>query len=96
MHLQSNLPKTVEDALYVCTELSIPFLWVDLYCIDQDNPEKKAKQINSMGYIYHRAEITLTNGRDGSAHSNYQGLFSDDLTSNQSMLQRIESIGYRR
>ncbi|KUI54488.1 Heterokaryon incompatibility protein 6, OR allele [Cytospora mali] len=33
--------------------------WVDAICIDQNNPEEKAKQVAMMGYIYQRAAHVL-------------------------------------
>ncbi|KAF2634122.1 heterokaryon incompatibility, partial [Massarina eburnea CBS 473.64] len=55
----SYIPKVVEDAIYICAVLSIPYLWVDKYCIDQHNPQRKAAEINAMGQIYRQAQITL-------------------------------------
>lgn len=93
VHLPSCLPKIVEDALYVCTKLLIPFLWVDLYCIDQQNLERKMIEINGMGYIYRRAEITLIDGRDGSSQSTYQGLLPEGTANDKHNLQHLERIG---
>ncbi|KAF2828758.1 HET-domain-containing protein [Ophiobolus disseminans] len=57
--LPDLLPKTVEDAMFVAINLSIPFLWVDRYCIDQDNLEEKHSIIRNMDRIYQGAELTI-------------------------------------
>ncbi|KAI1859240.1 uncharacterized protein JN550_012160 [Neoarthrinium moseri] len=54
-----GVPKLVEDAIRVCKALLIPYLWVDVYCIDQEYPENKASMIAAMGMIYHLAYITV-------------------------------------
>ncbi|KAI9688016.1 MAG: hypothetical protein M1820_010323 [Bogoriella megaspora] len=57
--LPNPAPKLVEDALYVCKRLSIPFLWVDLYCIHEEDALRKSLEISSMGQIYSFSTITL-------------------------------------
>lgn len=48
--LPPKVPKVVEDAILVCRKLSIPYLWVDRYCIDQDDLVRKGSEIEGMGY----------------------------------------------
>lgn len=57
--LPACLPKTIEDAISVAVELEVPFLWIDRYCIDQNNKEEKHNLIRSMDKIYNGAEITI-------------------------------------
>ena len=57
--LPPNVPKTVEDALAVAINLEIPFLWVDRYCINQENPDEKHDVIRNMDRIYQGAELTI-------------------------------------
>ncbi|KAK6219155.1 telomere length regulation protein [Pestalotiopsis sp. IQ-011] len=45
--MPSEIPKAVEDALRICAALSIAYLWVDLYCIDQQDAQQKAAEINA-------------------------------------------------
>ncbi|KAF1932678.1 HET-domain-containing protein [Didymella exigua CBS 183.55] len=52
-------PRTIQDAMSVTLSLGIAYLWVDRYCIDQDNPEEKHEIIRSMDLIYQGAEITI-------------------------------------
>jgi hypothetical protein len=57
--LPPKTPKVVEDAILVCKKLSIPYLWVDRYCIDQTDLIRKGSEIAGMGYRYLYAKITL-------------------------------------
>ncbi|KAI1111852.1 heterokaryon incompatibility protein-domain-containing protein [Nemania sp. NC0429] len=59
------LPEVVADAIYLCAELGKPYLWVDRFCIVQDDPDLKAEQINAMGVIYDRALLTFISLGDG-------------------------------
>jgi hypothetical protein len=64
-HTESNglflprLPKTISDSIEVTRRLSLQYLWVDQYCIDQSDVEDKQKQIRHMDLVYSRAEITI-------------------------------------
>lgn len=54
-----GVPQLIEDAIYVCQRLSIPYLWVDIHCIHQKDAEVKAAEISVMGHIYHSSLITF-------------------------------------
>ncbi|KAI1195510.1 heterokaryon incompatibility protein-domain-containing protein [Nemania serpens] len=53
------LPKVIDDAISVTRNLGYSFLWVDKYCIDQDDANSKHDQIRQMDLIYERAELTI-------------------------------------
>lgn len=57
--LPSSVPKTIEDAIVVAINLGISFLWVDRYCIDQNDSEEKHDIIRHMDKIYEGAEVTI-------------------------------------
>ncbi|KAH7092081.1 heterokaryon incompatibility protein-domain-containing protein [Paraphoma chrysanthemicola] len=57
--LPTDLPKTIEDSVEVVLRLGYRFLWVDRYCIDQNNASDTRHQINQMGAIYSAAEVTI-------------------------------------
>ncbi|KAH8672873.1 heterokaryon incompatibility protein-domain-containing protein, partial [Tricladium varicosporioides] len=67
--LWPNLPRTVRDAIQVCREINVQYLWVDRYCIDQENDETKLIQIEQMDRIYNTAHcvIIATAGKDANA-----------------------------
>lgn len=54
-----SLPKTISDAMIVCMELDIPYLWVDRFCILQDDEDHKHAQILAMDAIYSNSSITI-------------------------------------
>lgn len=53
------LPRTIKDAVRVCRELGIPYLWVDSFCIVQDDEVDKAREIPEMAFIYRHALLTV-------------------------------------
>ncbi|KAH7401115.1 heterokaryon incompatibility protein-domain-containing protein, partial [Phaeosphaeria sp. MPI-PUGE-AT-0046c] len=57
--LPSTLPRTVEDAIVVTRQLGYRFLWVDEYCIDQQNKHKQHIQISQMDEVYRGADLTI-------------------------------------
>ncbi|KAF2625282.1 HET-domain-containing protein [Macroventuria anomochaeta] len=54
-----DMPRTIEDAMNICTELGINYLWADRLCIIQDDPEDKMHQIMAMNDIYESALLVL-------------------------------------
>jgi hypothetical protein len=53
------LPATIEDTIQVVLELGLNYLWIDRYCIDQDNKLELSHQIALMDVIYGQATITI-------------------------------------
>jgi hypothetical protein len=43
--LPKLLPETIEDAIIVTKNLGFRFLWIDKYCIDQEDEEDRHKQV---------------------------------------------------
>ena len=57
--LPITLPRTIEDALKVSKSLGLRFIWIDRYCIDQDNDVEKQIQIQQMDLVYQNAFVTI-------------------------------------
>lgn len=55
----SEMPRTIEDAMTICTELGVRYLWADRLCIIQDDPEDKMNQIEAMNDVYSSALLVL-------------------------------------
>jgi hypothetical protein len=53
------LPNTIRDAITVTLKLGFRYLWVDRYCIDQENDEEKSDQCGKMDQVYQNAELTI-------------------------------------
>jgi hypothetical protein len=54
-----GLPKVVADSIEVTRRLSLRYLWIDRYCINQFNEADKALQIRHMDKIYAGAHVTI-------------------------------------
>ncbi|KAK5652044.1 hypothetical protein OQA88_10947 [Cercophora sp. LCS_1] len=57
--LPAGLSATIRDAIRVCREIGLRFLWVDALCIVQDDDNDKLDQIARMGSIYKNATLTI-------------------------------------
>ncbi|PMD38749.1 HET-domain-containing protein [Hyaloscypha variabilis F] len=65
--LPCQFPRLISDCMLVTAKLGLKYLWVDKYCIDQDDPEAKRDQISQMDLIYANSKITIV------AASNHTG-----------------------
>ena len=54
-----TLPRTIQEAVQVCRNLKIRYLWVDALCIIQGNKEDFATEISRMGSIYASSVLTI-------------------------------------
>ncbi|RYC54011.1 hypothetical protein CHU98_g12196 [Xylaria longipes] len=57
--LPVTLPQVIDDAISVTMALGYHYLWVDKFCIDQDDWNIKHDQIRQMHIIYEKAELTI-------------------------------------
>ncbi|KAK0634550.1 heterokaryon incompatibility protein-domain-containing protein [Bombardia bombarda] len=55
----SSLPATIRDAINVCDNLGLQYLWVDRFCILQDDDGDKSSQIQAMSEIFSTAKMIL-------------------------------------
>jgi len=55
----SDLPKTIQDAIYVTRQLGIPYIWIDALCIVQDDTADWEKESGMMADVYSNAHVTL-------------------------------------
>ncbi|KAL8644098.1 MAG: hypothetical protein Q9226_007937 [Calogaya cf. arnoldii] len=60
------IPKAIKDAMKLVSFLGERYLWVDSFCIVQDDVDTKQLQIDSMAQIYANAYITIVaaDGKD--------------------------------
>ena len=70
----SILPKTIEDSVSVAIKIGIPFLWVDRYCIDQNNTAEKHNLIQNMDTVYRGAALTIVAVSGSSPHDGLPGI----------------------
>lgn len=57
--LPERVSATISDAISVTKALGFQYLWVDKFCIDQDDAAVKHEQIKQMNVIYENAELTI-------------------------------------
>ncbi|KAL2130546.1 hypothetical protein VTI74DRAFT_6244 [Chaetomium olivicolor] len=57
--LPQGLPTTIEDAITATLGVGMRYLWIDRYCIDQQNQANVSLQIQMMDLIYQNAELTI-------------------------------------
>ena len=57
LHLQPS--KTIVDAMQLVQRLGLRCLWMDAFCIKQDNFSHKEGQIARMGYVFQSALFTI-------------------------------------
>jgi len=63
-----QLPPIVSSAVCLAKNLDESYLWIDRFCIIQDDPDSKQIQINAMARIYEAAAFTIIaalDSRDG-------------------------------
>lgn len=55
----AELPLTIKDSMSICKKVGIPYLWVDRFCIVQDEDASKLNDIDNMDVIFMAAVVTL-------------------------------------
>jgi hypothetical protein len=53
------VPRVVEDAIIITTELLFQYLWVDRYCINQNDAGVRHDQLRTMDSVYRYAQATI-------------------------------------
>ncbi|PSN72530.1 HET-domain-containing protein [Corynespora cassiicola Philippines] len=71
-----ELPKTFQDAIQVCRDLDIAFLWIDSLCIVQDDNEDWQNQAGQMAGIYQNAVVVIAASK---ASEPTEGFFSEAI-----------------
>jgi hypothetical protein len=57
--LGNDLPPTIEDAIADTPQICYRYIWIDRYCIDQQNKEQAMFQIRQMDSIYRDSNVTI-------------------------------------
>ena len=71
--ISSRTSKTVDDAIRACCLLKEDYLWVDQYCIIQDDEIDKLEQVSAMSTIYSSAVFVMI-VTDGDMNDGFPGM----------------------
>jgi hypothetical protein len=74
-----EMPQTVKDAVTMVTMLGGKYLWVDAYCINQENEQEKRDMIGRMDAIYEGAVVTLVAAAGQDATYGLPGISKDRI-----------------
>jgi hypothetical protein len=95
--LTEKFPRTIHDAIWVAREFEIPYLWVDRYCIDQNNQQEKHVMVSSMDKIYTGAELTIIAAAGADPHYGLPGVSSTKRhVTSMTALNRSSLVGCLR
>jgi len=81
------VPKKIAQVMSLACRLQIPFLWVDRFCIVQDDSSKQA-QFDSMAAIYASAYLTVVAAEGEGAEDEIIALRDDQKGCSQSLKDR--------
>ncbi|CAI6272720.1 unnamed protein product [Periconia digitata] len=70
----TKFPRVVKDSIKVCLALGYEYLWVDRYCIDQENRDEKHSQMTRMDQIYSAASLTIIASDSGDPQHGLPGV----------------------
>lgn len=86
-----DIPLTIRDAIFACHVLSLPYLWVDSLCIEQDSPLKMVT-IGQMDAIYGCARLTLVAAAGSDAQAGLPGIRASTRPSRQRAVHIDKSV----
>jgi hypothetical protein len=72
--LPDQLPQLIEDSIRTTLKLGYTKLWVDFYCINQNDEIHVATQIAQMDMIYSKSEATIVAAACKTPHDGLPGL----------------------
>ncbi|KAI4863311.1 HET-domain-containing protein [Hypoxylon rubiginosum] len=76
-HLQriefEKLPRTIADAVKVCREIGIRYIWVDALCIIQGDKDDWNRESYAMSKVYSKSFLTLCIARGSSCLNGFLG-----------------------
>lgn len=94
-----DLPATLKDACAVVRTLGFRFLWVDRFCILQDDPQDVLREIQNMSGIFANASLCIVAAAGTGAHAGLPGVsinrgaFSSTTRLSRSPAAKMSCIG---
>ncbi|KAK2767497.1 hypothetical protein FQN54_003654 [Arachnomyces sp. PD_36] len=65
----SFLPKTFQDAIKITRRLGVKYLWIDCFCIVQDDPLDWERESSAMAQIYRNSYLTIAASASSDSYS---------------------------
>lgn len=87
--LRGGVPRTIWEAILLVSALGERYLWVDSFCIVQDDREDVTENVESMTSIYGWAIFTLCAASGGHSDAGLPGY----LLNSRRLVQHIEAVG---
>lgn len=69
-----GLPRTIQDAIELVRKLGVRYLWVDVLCLVQNDPDDTARGVKVMDEIYERSWLTIVAASGHSANAGLPGV----------------------
>ncbi|CAH0045590.1 unnamed protein product [Clonostachys solani] len=97
----ASLPLTISDAIEVCRNLQIRYIWIDSLCIIQDDESDMLATIDRMDSIYRQSVVTIVAAAGVNAHAGIPGVRPGTKTLVQQQLEvrgvpLIDSVDHRQ
>jgi Heterokaryon incompatibility protein (HET) len=73
----TELPRGYQDAITVCRSLGQRYLWIDTFCVVQDDREDWTREVSQIGKIYGNAMLTIF--ATGSGSHNYSMFYNNSI-----------------
>lgn len=86
----ADMPRTFQDAVTVCQQLQIQYLWIDSLCIIQDDDSDWLREAAAMGKTYKNAFITIVASRAG---SDQEGFLQPREGNTEAVLDMVDMAG---
>ncbi|KAK7917857.1 hypothetical protein PG985_011465 [Apiospora marii] len=88
------VPRTVHHAMGLVGLLKQDYLWVDRFCINQDDAESKHSQSQTMADIYDGAYLTIVTAAGRDANHGLAGL--KGITGSRNLMAHMEPLDYKK
>ncbi|ROT38348.1 HET-domain-containing protein [Sodiomyces alkalinus F11] len=72
----AEMPQAIDDAIWLARKLGIRLLWVDRFCIVQDDDAERDEYIRNMAYVFANAYLTVVAAAGENANTGLSALVS--------------------
>jgi hypothetical protein len=76
------IPRTILDSMVLASEMDTRFLWVDMLCIRQNDPDHLAQQLQQMASVYGNSYFTIIAANGPDAWYGLRGVGGDSAPRN--------------